>query len=110
MGDIPFLAARTLKIAAQAPQGKPITGRIAVEEGFFLNGRDHDRGDSPIDQGVEVASPIHPGLTAPTLALRYNTSALANSALDPFAGKSIIEDCLDRLLIASLHLFEGNRT
>jgi hypothetical protein len=73
MGDIPILAARTRKIAAQAPQGKPITGRIVVEEGFFLNGRDHDRGYSPIDQGVEVVSPIHPGLTVLPLALRYNT-------------------------------------
>ena len=70
MGDIPILATRTLEITAHAPQGKPITGRIVLEEGFFLNGRDHDRGYSPIDQGVEVAFPIHPGPTVSPLVLR----------------------------------------
>jgi hypothetical protein len=57
-----------------------------------------------------MASTIHPGLTVPPLVLRYNTLALANSAPNPFAGESIIEDCLDCLLSASLNLFEANRT
>jgi hypothetical protein len=97
MGDIPILTARALEIAAQAPQGKPGAAGIVVEKGFFLNGRDHYRGYPSIDQGVEGASPIQPGLTIPPFALRYNTPALANSALNPFIGKSIIEDRFEHL-------------
>ena len=62
MGDIPILTARALEIAAQAPQGKPGAAGIVVEKGFFLNGRNHYRGYPSIDQGVEGASPIQPGL------------------------------------------------
>ncbi len=97
MGYIPILTARALEITAQAPQGKPVAPRIVVEEGFFLNGRDHYRGYLSIDEGVEVAAPIQPGLTIPLFALRYNAPALANSALDPFLGKSIIEDRFEHL-------------
>lgn len=70
IGNIPILAAGTLEIVAQVPRGKPVTGRIVVKEGFFLDGRDHDRGYPPVGQGAEVAAPIHPGLTVPPLALR----------------------------------------
>jgi hypothetical protein len=110
MGDIPILTARALEIAAQAPQGKPGAAGIVVEKGFFLNGRDHYRGYPSIDQGVEVASPIQPGLTIPPFALRYNTPALANSALNPFIGKSIIEDRFEHLSLASLESLGTNGT
>ena len=108
MGDIPILTAGAFEIAAQGPQGKPVAARIVGEKGVFLNGRDHYRGYPSIDQGVEMASPIHPGLTIPPLAFRYNTPALAHIALSPFVGKSIIEDRFERLLLACLHWFEAD--
>lgn len=110
MGDIPVLTAGAFEIAAQAPQGKPVAARIVVEKGGFLNGRDHYRGYLSIDQGVEMASPIHPGITIPPLTFRYNTPALANSTLNPIVGKSIIEDRFERLLLACLHWFEADGT
>jgi hypothetical protein len=69
MGNIPILTARALEIAAQAPQRKPVAARIVMEKGLFLNGRDHYRRYPSIDEGVELAFSIQPGLTITPFAL-----------------------------------------
>jgi hypothetical protein len=67
VGQLPILAAGAAEVASQAPEGKPLTPGQKMEHRLLFNGIKRQGSHPSINQAVESAVPVFPGV-APTPA------------------------------------------